>query len=315
MPRNITLPPLTDYVSLADVPLLLAQSIDRKDCEDPELFQAFDAIAYEKEVKDAVLWGQLLPRSPNTLIPIPQACGEQLRTAVVTVANLAEFVKQRYEGLVQVEGGTTGERTMAQEATKKENGRYTLEEAASMLAEHAGMRFESALSKLIEAVEREELPVYEPGRNETYQPKTVREFYEEAYWNDLNAWLKLKEPRIGYEFPEPSTSTKSTPQVDKRGVTKQEILSVTWPTASGAPPLENILKNIPKWAEEACTKVGRRGKGAGGSHLWNPAVLAVCLATTSPQKGWKVSKTALDRIIRSNFEDYLSEWEKASEHL
>ena len=210
MPRNITLPPLTDYVSLADVPLLLAQSIERKDCEDPELFQAFDAIAYEKEVKDAVLWGQLLPRSPDTLIPIPQACGEQLRTAVVTVANLAEFVKQRYEGLVQVEGGTTGERIMAQEATKKENGRYTLVEAAAMLAEHAGMRLESTLSKLIEAVGREELPVYEPGRNETHRPQVVRDNYEEAYWNDLNAWLSDNEARISWKFPSPSP--EPTPQ-------------------------------------------------------------------------------------------------------
>lgn len=230
MPRNITLPPLTDYVSLADVPLLLAQSIERKDCEDPELFQAFDAIAYEKEVKDAVLWGQLLPRSPDTLIPIPQACGEQLRTAVVTVANLAEFVKQRYEGLVQVEGGTTGERIMAQEATKKENGRYTLVEAAAMLAEHAGMRLESTLSKLIEAVGREELPVYEPGRNETHRPQVVRDNYEEAYWNDLNAWLSDNEARISWKFPEPPTEvTIGSPhkQPQKRSVFQEnEILRV-----------------------------------------------------------------------------------------
>lgn len=304
MPRNITLPPLTDYVSLADVPLLLAQSIDRKDCEDPELFQAFDAIAYEKEVKDAVLLGQLLPRSPDTLIPIPQACGEQLRTAVVTVANLAEFVKQRYEGLVQVEGGTTGERIMAQEATKKENGRYTLEEAAAMLAEHAGMRLESTLSKLIEAVEREELPVYEPGRNETYQPKTVREFYEEAYWNDLNAWLSDNEARISWKFPSPSPrhSAKNQSSALPDGVPSAEIvekfrLNDKWNEKLRKPDSYKYLLN-------ALVERGGRGKT---SHRWNPAKIGSILIERNERNALSVTT-----VITRQFPKWLDEWEKLS---
>jgi hypothetical protein len=200
-------------------------------------------------------------------------------------------------------------------AARRAEGRYTLEEAAIEIAENAGERPEIIVEGLIAAVRSGALKVFEPSHNATHKSDTVRIWHDEAYWNDLNAWLKKEEPRIEYEFPEPAKSTKPTLPIDKRGTTKQEILSAPWPTATGAPPLENILKNIPKWAEEACTKVGRRGKGAGGSHLWNPAVLAACLATTSPQKRWKVSKTALDRLIRSNFEDYLSEWESLSEHL
>lgn len=101
----------------------------------------------------------------------------------------------------------------------------------------------------------------------------------------------------------------------ERGITKAEILEVQWPMPNGAPSLESILDKIPKYVDAACIKVGRPGKGRSGSHLWNPAMLAVCLATRTPHKNWTCRQKALTDLIRSEFSDYLEEWSKKQEML
>ena len=108
------------------------------------------------------------------------------------------------------------------------------------------------------------------------------------------------------------TTEKAVPPAHQSGVTKHEILSVVWPMPPNAPPLENILDDIPKWAEDACKKIGARGKGVAGSHIWNPALLAVCLSTKTPQKRWTIGEGALTNFLRLHFSDYLEEWENAT---
>ncbi len=101
-----------------------------------------------------------------------------------------------------------------------------------------------------------------------------------------------------------------------RGVTKQEILGVdNWHLPKNAPTMESILKKIPRWVDTACIKDGKAGAGAAGSHHWNPAQLAYCLATTSPQKKWKVSKNLLSSVISTWFGEYYDEWSKKKEEL
>jgi hypothetical protein len=112
------------------------------------------------------------------------------------------------------------------------------------------------------------------------------------------------------ESPSPITLSEG-----KRGITKAEILDAKWPLPNDAPSLENILDKIPKWVDEACIKVGRAGKGQSGSHLWSPAVLAVCLATRTPHKQWICNQVALTNLIRSQFPDYLDEWTNKQEML
>lgn len=102
------------------------------------------------------------------------------------------------------------------------------------------------------------------------------------------------------------------PKALKKGVSKAEILTVSWPIPDGAPSISNILDKQPKWAGEACIKVGRAGKG---SHLWNPAVLAICLATRTPKKQWTCRVEALAKVIRSHFSDYIDEWESKKDLL
>ncbi|MFN4325264.1 MAG: hypothetical protein ACK4FP_05190 [Azonexus sp.] len=102
------------------------------------------------------------------------------------------------------------------------------------------------------------------------------------------------------------------PKAAKSGVSKAEVLTVSWPIPDGAPSISKILDKQPKWASAACAKVGSAGKG---SHLWNPAVLAICLATRTPQKKWACRVDALDKLIRSRFPDFLDEWESKMELL
>ncbi len=98
-----------------------------------------------------------------------------------------------------------------QESFKWTEGRYTLEEAAKALAAHAGVRQESMLQKLKVAAETQSIPTFEPGRVDRYRYRGdgnhVREFYEEVYWDNLNQWLDVEEPRISYRFPNPKGNT------------------------------------------------------------------------------------------------------------
>ena len=110
----------------------------------------------------------------------------------------------------------------------------------------------------------------------------------------------------------PSVS-KATDVPKTWGVTKQKILSADWRLPKEAPAdLVRVLEDVPKWVEEACNKSGRQGKG---SHLWNPAMFAVCLATKTSNKQWTCNKASLDNIIKKEFSEYLEEWEEKSEFL
>ena len=96
-----------------------------------------------------------------------------------------------------------------QAAWKQRHGRYTLEEAAEAIERGAGERCKVMMRKLKGAAEACDLLVYEPGRWAKYEygPGAANEalgFYEEACWEDLNDWLKRKEPRIEFRFPDPA---------------------------------------------------------------------------------------------------------------
>ncbi|MEM5371634.1 hypothetical protein V4C53_37180 [Paraburkholderia azotifigens] len=89
-------------------------------------------------------------------------------------------------------------------------GRYTLQEAADALEQHTGATAKDWLVKLEQAVPNDHLPVYRPGELARYRPKTVRAYYDEAYWDDLNAWLRTNEPRVQFQFAQPATTAASS---------------------------------------------------------------------------------------------------------
>jgi hypothetical protein len=106
-------------------------------------------------------------------------------------------------------------------------------------------------------------------------------------------------------------SATAVPQAERlaqRGVPKQEILAVEWPLPTAAPPLAKILLERPNWVRPACIPVGRPGGGPMGSHLWNPALLGLCLVATTPQKSWKASSAAVRACLVRSFPEYVDQY-------
>ncbi len=90
-------------------------------------------------------------------------------------------------------------------------GRYTLRQAAALISANSEEDFTAVLSRLVRAAGAYEFPMYAPGRfqkivygtgrGETHH---VRDFLEETYWDDLNAWLETHERRIAFRFHNPA---------------------------------------------------------------------------------------------------------------
>lgn len=215
------------------------------------------------------------------------------------------------------------ERLRARIKEKAAAGRYTLGEAISFLGSPFILLEDEAIdhdldigSKLKTAALCGALPVYWPGKSTRYayhpsDPSCIREYFEEVYWYDLNKWLADELPTIRLTFPcaDPLYGGNQIPRATQSGVPKHEILSVEWPLPDNAPPLKKTLDNLPKWVEPACMKIGKVGKGADGSHLWNPAILATCLNTRTSHKNWIVRREALTSFLRVSFPEYLEQWE------
>ena len=94
----------------------------------------------------------------------------------------------------------------AQADSKTQAGRYTLEEAAKLIADNGNEDTGAVTARLMEAVKSGALTVYMPGATIPYTPATVRGFYEEAYWDDLNVWLTTNAPRLTFRFSDPSNA-------------------------------------------------------------------------------------------------------------
>lgn len=105
------------------------------------------------------------------------------------------------------------------------SGRYTLKQAADYIATEGGEDYKRTLARLKAAARNNELPMYRPGVNlkldyddiarrarlstHPRPASVVRDFYEEAYWDNLNAWLEKYEPRITCRFPDPRPARKA----------------------------------------------------------------------------------------------------------
>lgn len=101
-----------------------------------------------------------------------------------------------------------------QAAEKLAAGRYTLQEAAAAIG--ANERAEPMEIKLLEAARTGALMMYGPGETARYSydiNQHIRKYYEEAYWDDLNAWIAANEQRMKFRFPAPAAALPAaTPQ-------------------------------------------------------------------------------------------------------
>jgi hypothetical protein len=122
-------------------------------------------------------------------------------------------IEQRQRALRSIANTKRMAEQVARQADERHaNGRYTLSEAAKAIA-GTRERFETLEAKLRGAAEHGDLPMFGPGEQARYDymdGKDVRLFYEEAHWDDLNAWLDKNEPRIMFRFPAPAPAPAAT---------------------------------------------------------------------------------------------------------
>jgi len=116
--------------------------------------------------------------------------------------------------------------------SRRDEGRYTLEEAAMTFADGTGERADEMRSKLMAAAFSHALPVYEPGRKARYQygngfASEARHYYEEARWCDLNAWLADNEPLVEFEFPTPSDRPETAVPTEETPASRRASHDVT----------------------------------------------------------------------------------------
>lgn len=109
------------------------------------------------------------------------------------------------------EESALAERYAAQEAEKKAAGGYTLQEAAKLAAGGDERVRPALLARFIEAARTHALPTYLPGTDfrlryghAAGETVVVREFYEHARGDELNAWLAANEPRVKFRFQCPT---------------------------------------------------------------------------------------------------------------
>lgn len=106
-----------------------------------------------------------------------------------------------------------------QRVERRKLGRYTLQEAAALIAQEIGEPAALIEQKLMQGVKDAALIVYAPGSQVRYQSLTVRRFYEEAYWDGLNEWLN-KKSRVLYSV---SPSLKPSQCLPRRSRNHQSV--------------------------------------------------------------------------------------------
>ena len=185
---------------------VLAPDLPDEASENAKLVRAMERLAvlepHETRLKALAMAGEVpLIADCRLRLPVALPVGEKLRRAFVPLRWVSNYCLELGIGVMPAD--STPLDCSEQEQRKKEQGRYTLEEAAREIAVNSGADEKDILGGLIEAATAGGLPVYRPGKQQRYRPQVVRGFYEEAYWDDLNQWLNDNEKRICWRFSEP----------------------------------------------------------------------------------------------------------------
>lgn len=194
-------------------------------------------------------------------------------------------------------------------------GRYTLNDAALYVEGHSNSNARSIFNKLKESALTDKLSVYRSGSDELYKHKHSEHITNvfiaslEAYWSDLNAWLKENEPRLECEFPKPipMSNEGNTLSAIKSGITKNAVINAFAGLHFDETQWRNALgKSIPKWLVGCRILPGIKGNKT--SATWNPVLIASALYGPDG-KGIPIKK--LDAVF-IRLPNWINEWQEAS---
>jgi len=293
---------------------------------------AAELLAIERKlfagINAAVQLGKLKPLDPSTLAPLSKS---DYGNGIVPLAevvewgrdtNLFDFRQPTFEAFtVQgVNDSSTMNRAASEEyqqalEARRSVGRYTLEEAAQFVENNSNANAKSIFAKLKESAQTGELTIHWPGSDEVYKPQPSEQLrmkpsgvrgLEEAYWNDLNAWLEKNEPRLDFKFPKPGAPAGKVEAV-KPGITKGEVINAFEGLHFNRNGWKNALEDIPKWIEPCRVTLGRKGDKTTPA-TWNPVLIAAALYG---DKGKGIARKKLDAVF-VRLKDWADEWREVS---
>jgi hypothetical protein len=204
-----------------------------------------------------------------------------------------------------------------QQEEKRNAGRYTLAEAAALIATEGNEWEEQIVGKLVGAAKRKELLVYEPGKNSPLEYgagagmlRVVRTFYEECFWDELNTWLETFAPRVTFRFPKP-TPDLSPGTLSARGINKDQVMKAFGELVKGI-DFKKALGNGKGLFGDCGARTQKGTPGGRHKALWNPVILAVGL-----KEKCYVTKPHLKMAFNDHsfLSDWADEWADALELL
>ncbi len=208
---------------------VLAPDLPDEASENAKLVRAVERLEllemHETSLKSLANTGEVpLIADCRLRLPVALPVGEMLRRAFVPLRWVSDYCLGLGVGVMPAD--RTPLDYSEQEQRKKEQGRYTLEEAAAAIADGSGERRDLLLNSLKQAVTNGSLDVYEPGNRQRYQSSVVREFYEEAYWDDLNQWLEVHQKRIDWRLPAPGNLKRLGRESNEVASLKEEAWAI-----------------------------------------------------------------------------------------
>lgn len=171
-------------------------------------------LEHNEAIQKASLNGELVGRNPTTKIKQPFVAGDQLKRSILYMDELIDYLSS-YGITVEVAELSIN------------SGRYKLEDAAKTIGKATGESETMFLERFEKAVADKSLPVFWPGSKVRHESLTVREWYDEAYWDDLNSCLEILFPRLDWRFPEPHNNAEKAstdqPSINKSDLRVKEI--------------------------------------------------------------------------------------------
>jgi hypothetical protein len=189
------------------------------------------------------------------------------------------------------------------------SGRYHFHVAARLIAQDAGILVSTSKlqARLISDARDKKLPVYQIGQSLRWDGEQKFTSVLEIFWDDLNKWLAVNEPRIEYEFPAPHTSNAAKPKT-RRSITKGAVINAFADLHFTRDKWDRALSNLKKhpWLNH-CFVDPAGPKGSRVSITWNPVLIACALHEK------KIHIKKLDAVFdQSGLKDWADEWEESS---
>ncbi|MEO1942839.1 MAG: hypothetical protein ABGY11_00930 [Candidatus Thioglobus sp.] len=281
-----------EWVYICEIPELIAIV---QEPDDESFKSRVTRIALEEAhmegIKKAVKNGTLITRNQYSHIPEPFAVGARLRGSVISVNELRGYVSDL-------------ELTVEVNKPPICKGRYTIEDAAFVMADGLGEETRALVEKITTAVANNNLKLYRPGSIVPYEPLKILPYNDELYWDELNEWIEKELPRIGWRFPNPKHGPDAfciaTHQVAKRTVSSDTFsrgkgingwLYQTW-EKEGRPNASDFFRRLNNYVE------------VGDSPIISRVTTTGCETFTFKTKRMKTNKTWKLKTLQNKISDF-----------